>query len=116
MPGIADLLALGGMPPGRPPGPPGGPDAGMAALMSLQKTPPGKRQKDALHDAANAIGVALQGVQLTNPKAAKLASDGLAKIQAALQAMAEEATAPLAPPPMLAGESAAGQTAPSPMG
>lgn len=108
MPGIADLLALGAAPPGAPGapmGPPGGPDAGMQALLSLQKTPPGKREKDALQESANGLGVALQGLQLQNPKAAKLVADGLAKIQAALQAMAEESMAPVGAPPMLAGES-----------
>jgi len=91
----------------------GGPDAGMAALASLQRTPPGAKSKDALRDGANAIGVALQELQLTNPKAAKLAADGLAKLQAALQEIAQATMAPVGAPPALGGESAMPPMAPA---
>lgn len=81
----------------------GGPGAGMDAIAGLQQTPAPGKEKQAIADAKNAIGVALSGYAMRMPKAAKFLSEAMMKLNDAEKAASEEQ--PLGAPPMLGMES-----------
>lgn len=102
----------GGAPPAPGPGGDGGPAAAMQALLSLQQAPPPDGEKDALMDVTTKLGFVLSRVQLRSAKAARLISEALSKIQGAKEALADEASHPIAPVPNLGVPSIMGAGAP----
>ena len=81
-------------------GPGGGPQQ-LDALASMQQGPPPHGEEEALADATMKIGMALARIHLRSPKAAKMLTEALSKIQGARQEMQTLAQSPVSPPPSL---------------
>jgi hypothetical protein len=69
------------------------------------QTPQPQRESEALKEATNIIGVAMSGVQMRSPKAARFLADAASKIQQAIQTLNEEGMSPLGLPPGLGAAS-----------
>ena len=94
------MMAPGGSPMGGPP------QAAMSALDQLSKSSPQRGPKEALDDATAKLQVALMRIYLMNPKAAKLVSDALSKVQQAQSELTREGSSPVGAPPNLLGQGA----------
>lgn len=106
-PEILALMQAAGGPggPGGPPGggmaPPGGGPGQLDALASMQSAPPPHGEEEALADATMKIGMALARIHMRSPKAAKMLSEAVSKIQGARKELKNTATNPVASPPNL---------------
>ena len=89
---------------GMGPSPMGGPDPmGLEALGQLQSQPSPGGEEQALADASLNIGMALTRIHMRSPRAARLLSDALSKLNQAREALQTEASAPVGAPPNLLG-------------
>lgn len=126
MPGLADILGMlgsgGGAPPGgmgggmpapggMPSTPPGSP--GLEGLSRFQsEMAPGKGEEEALMNASVQLGIALKGIYLRSPKAAKLLLGAMRDIQSAREELQKAGTAPMQAAPNLGvGDGGAGMAA-----
>jgi hypothetical protein len=90
----------------------GGPDAILKLLSSFQSQPSPDAEKKMLQDASVMINGAYPKIQLRSAKAARLLMEANAKVQSALEALAQEAQKPMAAPPNLGLEGGGGGAPP----
>lgn len=104
--------------PGMGQSPMGGPPSGaLEALQQMQQSPSPSGEEEALAKASTFLGLALARVYLRSPKAAKMISDALSRVQSARQELSDLGSGPMMPPPDLMGGSApGGMPGPSPGG
>lgn len=89
------------MAPGAPPF--GGPPQGLESLQQLLQQPSPDAEQSALSQATMQLGGVLPRVHLRSPRAAKLIADAISRLESARDALTEDMTEALAPPPDLLG-------------
>lgn len=93
----------------------GNPESALQILAQLQQTPPQAGEDPLFEQASNAVGLLYNRIAGRSAKAARLVGECMPKLQAAREALATEASRPLAPPPSLGMGMSMGPPPTSPM-